>query len=693
MTWRIAVAATIAAAAFAEETKPRPRLWSLQPVARPVVPGAATHRNPIDAFVSARIGAKGLRAAGPAGKTTLLRRVHLDLTGLPPTPAEVDAFLADPNPDAYEKVVDRLLDDPQHGVRYARHWLDVLGYADVDGMIGEAGIHHWRDWVIQALNRDMPFDQFARASIAGDLSANPEDMFATGFLTRAARSPADPQEAIGFAAVENISSAFLAMTVGCAKCHDHKYDPISQRDYYAMKALFDPLLPDKRLLASADEILGRQAVLATWKASQDAIQARMDVITKPYEKRIFEERMTFLPPDVVAVFRKDPAARTDADRKVIKDYETVVTPDARKFRDVMTADETARYEAIRKGLTELRRDPPELPAFWTVRVDPARLAGKNHLYEGGDRAKKGEEVTPGFPFAPKDVVFKGDRRQAFLDWLTAPANPLFARVAVNRLWQWHFGEGLVATPGDFGLMGQRPTHPELLDWLAAEFVERKYSMKAMHRLIVTSDTYRRSSAATPELLSANRAADAANKYLWKYPVRRLDAETVRDSVLHVAGALDTSIGGRSFRGEDIMERRVMSAARTGHYDTRSNRRGIYMGRGADASMNMMPAYLTLFDAEDGHVTCARRERTVTAPQVLFLMNGSLAREASLKLAKRIEARDPAERVELGYKTALGRLPSPAERDHALSYIGDGRPERWDGFAWMLINLSEFVFHP
>ena len=678
-----------------EESKPNPPLWSLRPVVRPNIPGG-TH-NPIDALVARKHQQKGLRPAGPTDKATLLRRVHLDLTGLPPTPAELDAFLSDSAQDAYTKVVDALLADPQHGVRYARHWLDVLGYADVDeGMLAERGIHHWRDWVIRALNRDLPYDQFVRAHVAGDLPGRADDFFATAFLSRAARSPADAGEDVASAAVENISSAFLAMTTGCAKCHDHMYDPISQRDYYAMKALFDPLLPEKRLLASADEILAHEDVLTKWSAEQNAIQARMDVLTRPYEKQIFEERMTFLPAEVAAVFRKDPAVRTPAEQAVVKQYETVVTPDARKFRDVMKPEETVRYEWIRRGQTELRREPPTLPYFWTVRADGARAARKNHIYIGGDRAKKGDEVQPGFPFAPKDIVFQGDRRQAFLGWLTAPENPLFARVAVNRLWQWHFGEGIVATPNDFGRTGQMPVNPELLEWLASEFTARKYSMKSMHRLMVTSELYQRSSVATPELAAANATIDPSNKHLWKFPVRRLEAEAIRDSVLAVAGTLETSVGGRSFRGEDINERRVMSAVRTGHYDKRDKRRGIYMGRGSDASMNMMPAFLTLFDAEDGHVPCARRERSVTAPQVLFLLNGALAQEASRDLAQRLykeAGESPAAKVEYGYKLVLGRAPSASERDAALSYLDSVEPAKVVGFSWMLLNLSEFVFLP
>lgn len=678
-----------------QDPKPKPALWSLRPVVRPQVETNGV--NPVDQLIARRHQQKGLRAAGRADRATLLRRLYLDLKGLPPTPAEVDAFLADTSADAYTKVVDRLLADPQHGVRYARHWLDVLGYADVDeGMLAERGIHLWRDWVIQALNRDLPYNQFVRAHVAGDLSPRADDFFATGFLSRAVHSPADPGEDLAFGAVEKISTAFMAMTTGCAKCHDHMYDPILQRDYYAMKALFDPLLPEKKNLATADEILRHEEVLARWRAEQNVIQARMDVLTKPYEKQIFEERMTFLPKDVEAVFRKDPKLRTAAEQEVVKRYETVVTPDARKFRDVMKPHETVLYEWTRKGQTELRRDAPALPVFWTVRADAARAARKSNIYLGGDKSKKGDEVQPGFPFAPKDLKFEGDRRQAFLNWLTAGDNPLFARVAVNRLWQWHFGEGIVGSPSDFGRTGQMPSNPELLDWLASEFTAQGYSMKAMHRLIVTSEAYQRAGVVSKELHAANVGIDANNKQLWKFPVRRLEAEAIRDSVLSVAGTLDTAVGGMSFRGSDINERRVMSATRTGYYDKRDNRRAIYMGRGSDASMNMMPAFLATFDAEDGHTSCARRERSITAPQVLYLLNGEFTQVASRDLAERVylEGGASAEaKVNYGYKLVLGRAPSAAERDAALTYLGEGEPARLTGFAWMLLNLSEFVFLP
>lgn len=667
--------------------------WPLQPLRRPEVP--AHGGNPIDAFLERTHREKGLTASGTADKAVLLRRVTLDLTGLPPSTADLDAFLADTSDGAYAKAVDRLLRDPQYGVRYGRHWLDVLAYADVDsGMLGERGIYLWRDWVINAINEDRPFDQFVRALIAGDLSGRADDFFATGFLTRSARvQGAGGGEQMAAAAVEIVSSAFMAMTTACAKCHDHMYDPISQRDYYAMKALFDPLVPEKRVLATAAEVMAMPGLLAKWEAGQKAIQAQMDEITKPYYQRLFEDRLTHLPLEVATIYRKPEAERTSAEKKIAKDYEPVVSLDPRKYRDVMTKEETARYEGIRKGLTELRRDPPALPAFWTVRAGTERAGFKSHIYVAGDPEKRGEDVTPGFPFAPKDLVYKGDRREAFLNWLTAPDNPLFARVAVNRLWQWHFGEGIAGTPSDFGNAGEKPSDPALLDWLASEFAARKFSMKEMHRLIVTSRAYQRAAALPPAQAKANLAIDPKNRTLWRFPLRRLEAEAIRDSVLFAAGTLDTTVGGKSFRAEDIQERRVMSETHRGDYDQRMKRRAIYMGRGHDLSMNMMPSYLATFDAESGHLTCARRQRTITAPQVLFLLNNELTNEASRQLAMRIRsAGDLRAAVNEGYRIALSRPPSNSERDHALSYIGTD-PARLQGFAWMLLNLSEFVFLP
>src|SRR5580704_14241153 len=330
------------------------RLWSLQPVSEPTVPaGVTTSTNPIDAFIAADYKAKGLLPAGKADKLTLLRRVYLDLIGLPPTPAEQQAFLADPDPAAYEKTVDRLLDDEQHGVRWSRHWLDVLRYADLDGLDGSVmpaanGIYLWRDWVIQALNHDMPYDQFVRAQILGNryepktatndfghrsrVEGSVEDTFALGFLARSAVTRDDKDHDVAFAAVETISTAFMGMTVGCAKCHDHKFDPITQKDFYSMKAIFDPLILKNVMLATPAEIFANGERLAEFKKKSAPINEAIDALVGPYRTKLFDERVALLTPDVQAVVRKPEKQRTAAEQKIFDDYYPVLRVDPSKFK-------------------------------------------------------------------------------------------------------------------------------------------------------------------------------------------------------------------------------------------------------------------------------------------------------------------------------------------------------------------------
>ena len=670
-------------------------LWSLVPLrVAPSVPGGPGGGHPIDAFLAASREARGLEPLAPASRSRLLRRVFIDLVGLPPTPAELEAFLSDDAPDAYERVVDRLLEDPQHGVRYARHWLDVLRYADVDGnMPAEAGIYLWRDWVIAALNRDLPYDQFVRLQIAGDrVDSETADRFATGFLARAAHREGHSNHEIAFAAVDTISSAFLGMTVACARCHDHFYDPIKQSEYYAMKALFDPLVLEKEVLADSAEKTAHEQEVVRWNAKQKALQSRLEEISDLYYPALFEERLKILPPEVAAVYRKPAEERSKEEQRLADDYAPVVRIDARKFRDVMKPEETARYEKIRDQLVKLRRDPPMLAAFWTVREDSERRGKKSHILEQGNPSKRLAEVAPGFPFREEQAGLLEEPREGFLRWLTAPANPLFARVAANRIWQWHFGQGLVRTSSDFGSIGARPAHPELLDWLAVEFVRSGYSMKKLHRLIVTSRAYRCDSSGPPAVVRRGDRSDPSNEHYWKFPLRRLAAETVWDLVLSVAGTLDLSVGGKSFRAVSQM-RRSKSKRVIGNYAGGSNRRGIYMGRGHHTSVEMMPYFLRVFDAEDGQDPCPQRRTTVTAPQVLYLLNSELTDRASRDMAEGLRRRsgdDLSAAVEYGYKLALSRTPTEFELSEALRFL-DGDPQRLAVFCWSLMNLSEFLY--
>lgn len=674
-------------------------LWSLQPIRRSELPRTERNfANPIDAFFAVEQKNKNLEAVGPADKLTLLRRVYFDLIGLPPTTSEQQAFAQDASADAYERVVDRLLATDQHGVRYGRHWLDVLRYADVDeNMPAAAGIHLWRDWVINALNRDLPYDEFVRAQISGyrsrtrttmsatgyrsRIDPRPDDLFALGFLARGAVLKRNNGQELALSAVETISTAFLGMTVGCAKCHDHFYDPIKQRDFYSMKALFDPLALKSLTLATADEIVRHGKVLDEYDAKKAAIEGPLDELIEPYRKRLYEERVAMLPPDVQVVLRKPEKARSAAEQKIADDYFPILRIDPPKIREIMPAAAIKEYNKLLKQQSELKK-PEDLPVFWSVEENPARALEKSYILTSGDpeRPQKDKEVGPGFPFAPANLDFREGRRETFVDWLAAPENPLFARVAVNRIWQWHFGTGLHRNAADFGSLGGEPIHRELLDWLASEFVARRYSMKWLHRLIVTSEAYRRSSIGNSELMAANRGIDPDNNYLWHFPLQRLQAEPIWDAVFAEAGNLDLTLGGKSFRPDA-----ANPSAKV--------RRAIYLTRGYRSSQEVMPNFLQTFDVDDGRTSCSRRTSTVTAPQALFLMNSPMIDQAAARLAERLwteSGHEISAAVDLGFRMAFARPPSQSEQLRALAYLQNDS-QRLKGFAWMLFNLDEFIY--
>jgi len=692
------------------------RLWSLQPVTKPAVPaGVTTSTNPIDAFIAADYKSKGLLPAGKADKLTLLRRVYLDLIGLPPTPAEQQAFLADQTPDAYEKTVDRLLENEQHGVRWSRYWLDVLRYADLDGLDGSVmpaapGIYLWRDWVIRALNHDMPYDQFVRAQILGNryrpetatsasgrrtrVEASVEDSFALGFLARAAVTRNDRDRDIPFAAVETVSTAFMGMTVGCAKCHDHKFDPITQKDFYAMKAIFDPLVLKSVMLATPAEIFANGQKVDEFKKKSAPVNAAIEALTGPYQTRLYNERVALLTPEVQATIRKPERDRTPEEQKIADDYYPVLRIDPDKIKEVMSKEEVVKYNALLKQQQGIER-APALAFYWTVEEDRELLKQKSYVLTTGDPKKPEKEnpVAPGFPFQPADMDFRDGRREAFVEWLTAPANPLFARVAVNRVWGWHFGEGLQRVTSDFGLLGGRPSNQKLLDYLAAEFVEHNYSMKWLHRLIVTSDTYQLSSKAEPRQISRNVAIDAPNTYLWHFRLQRLAAEPIWDSIHSAAGDLDLTVGGKSFQLFTPDQKQKIFLPKESITDARTNRRGVYMVRGYIPSTDVMDNFLTSFDVDDGRTPCPVRTQTVTAPQALFTMNGDLVEKESEKLAALVlneSSGDLRAAVTSAYQRTLGRRPSANELDYSLTYIGND-PERMKEIAWLLFNLDEFIY--
>ncbi|MSU35908.1 MAG: DUF1553 domain-containing protein [Pedosphaera sp.] len=673
-------------------------LWALRPIVRPAVPeGGTASKNPIDAFIAKSCRDRGLTTTGPADPLVWLRRVTFDLTGLAPTPAEQESYLEDSSAGGRDKAIARLLGSEQHGVRYGRHWLDVLRYADFDeNMPATPGIHYWRDWVIHAINQDLPFDDFVRAQITGNRAAKrktispeghlsevpprPEDRFALGFLARGATSPGNADYQLSFSAVETISTAFMGMTIGCAKCHDHFFDPIRQADYYSMKAIFDPLVVRPMDLATPEQVFAHGRSVAEHESRLQRVVEAMRRFVAPYHTQLYEERLSALPPEAQAAIRKPEKQRSAAEQKIAEDYHPILRIDPIKMKAIMTPEVIKEYDGYLKQLAALKAPEP-LPVFWTVEDDAKRASEKRYVLTTGDpaRPKLSQEVQPGFPLVTRPPEFRDGRRETLADWLTAAENPLLPRVAVNRIWQWHFGSGLHGSANDFGSLGGAPIHPQLLDYLAAEFIAHRYSMKWLHTLIVTSETYQRASRVTADAAIANQRIDPDNRMYWKYPLNRLEAESIRDALLQAAGTLELHLGGKSF---DM-----------GGTNVSSNRRTAYVQRGYRSYQEVMPAYLQTFDAEDGRIVCPRRNQTVTAPQALFLMNDSLTEDVSKLFAARLAGEFPGDltsAVRAGYRQALGRHPTSTEEVRASTYLA-GDPSRLKGFSWAVLNLDEFLY--
>ncbi len=611
--------------------------------------------------------------------------------------------------------MNRLLENDQHGVRWARHWLDVLRYADLDGLDGSvmpasSGIYLWRDWVIRALNHDMPYDEFVRAQILGNrykpetvtaasgrrsrAQGSVEDSFALGFLARSAVTRNDKDHDVPFAAVETISTAFMGMTVGCAKCHDHKFDPIMQKDFYAMKAIFDPLVLKNVMLATPTEIFENGQKLDEFKKKNAPINEAIEKLIGGYRTKLYDERVAQLTPETQAIIRKPEKDRTPAEQKIFDDYYPVLRIDPSKIKLVMTKEEVAAYDALLKQQKQLGR-VAALPSYWTVEENPELLKEKHYVLTTGDpnRPEKDNPVEPGFPFQPAGIDFREGRREAFVDWLTEAKNPLFARVAVNRVWAWHFGEGLQRTTSDFGLLGGKPSNQKLLDYLASEFVAHNYSMKWLHHLIVTSDTYQLSSKPDRSLLAKNQAADARNTYLWHFRLQRLEAEPVWDSILYSSGDLDLAVGGKSFQLSTPDGKQSIFLPKDDVTSDQKNRRGAYIVRGYIPSTDVMNDFLTSFDVDDGRAPCPIRTQTVTAPQALFTMNNELIEKESGKLADLVLKESSGnihDAVALAYQKTLGRKPTGAELDYALTYLNKD-PARMKELGWLLFNLDEFLY--
>ena len=639
--------------------------WAFQPITKPAlpaVPDAAWVKTPIDAFILAKLTANGLKPSAPADRRTWMRRVHFDLLGLPPSIEDVDAFLYDKSPDAEAKLVEKLLASPHYGERWGRHWLDVARYADSNGLdenIAHGNAWRYRDYVIQAFNSDKPYDQFLREQIAGDLlpptndTVRREQLIATGFLVLGPKVLAEPDERkmeldIVDEQIDTLGRSVMGLTLGCARCHDHKFDPISMPDYYALAGIF-----------TSTKTMDSFTKIAKWHehpiGSPAEVQRQVD-----YNAKI---------------------ARVQNSIKVLKPK--------------IDTDAKVEVKKLQAELAALIKAPVVEPSAMGVTEG---ITADAPLLRRGNPTQPGKPVTRRFPTVltrdnAVSLPVKQSGRLELADWLTRPEHPLPARVMANRVWRWHFGQGLVRSVDNFGLIGEKPSHPELLDWLATEFTNSNWSVKHLHRVIVLSATYRQSSLPN----SANLDRDADNQLLWRFAPHRLEAEAIRDSLLAVSGQLDRTMGGPSIT--HVKNREFFfdhtSTDKT-NYDSR--RRAVYL----PVVRNNIYDLFQLFDSTDGTVINGNRITTTVATQALFWMNSEFVTDRSHKFAEQLlkDKLLDAERVKAAYLRILNRAATEDETANALGYVssfkqkfaGDAAElKAWQSLCRVLMASNEFIY--
>ena len=635
--------------------------WSFQPLGQPAPPGvtgaaARWVRGDLDRFVAAKHAEHGLAPAPPAGREEFARRVHFDLHGLPPSPEAVAAFVADPRPDAEERLIDALLASPRYGERWAQHWLDLVRYADSDGYRGDflrPAAWRYRDWVVRSLNADKPYDRFVREQLAGDESApgDPEVLLGTSYLRNGIyewnqRDVRGQANLIVDDITANVGEVFLGLSYQCARCHDHKFDPILQRDYFALRAFFEGVLWRSDLrLGTAEERTAHAGRLAAWEGATREVRAEIEALVGPERDRLVQRAHERFTDDIRAMLDTPPARRTPLEHVLATLAHRQLEYEVERYepqKALRTPEAKARYAELQLALGRFEHLRPEpLPEAF-VATDAGREAPPTILRgrRGGER-----EVAPGFLTVlnpgPPEITAQAHstgRRTALAAWITRPDHPLATRVIVNRVWQHHFGRGLAGTPNDLGKLGERPTHPELLDWLARRFVAGGWSLKALPREILLSATYRQTARISPDATAAR--LDPANRFLWRFTPRRLDAEQARDAMLAVSGELDLSAGG---------------PPADAHL---SLRRSLYTTRRRNAPNE----FLRVLDAPAGFTSSAERQVTSTPLQALLFANG----DWPLARARRIG--ETAAGPEAVWRAVLGRAPDPGERARAVEFV-------------------------
>jgi mono/diheme cytochrome c family protein len=701
--------------------------WSFQPVKRPAMPtvkSSAWTRNAIDHFILARLEKEGIAPSPEADKGTLIRRLSLDLTGLPPTPAQVDEFLRDATPQAYERLVDRLLDSPHYGEHQARYWLDAARYADSNGFTIDAprSIWKYRDWVINAFNSDLPFDQFTIQQLAGDLLPKPttDQLVATGFHRNTMINQEGGIDVEQFRIesvvdrVNTTGTVWLGLTIGCCQCHDHKFDPIAQREYYQFFAFFNNCdEPNLEILSPADEARRKQVreALASVEEQLKHLDPTSEDAVEKWERSLNDENRHLVPKKIADIFLVAPNGRNAKQKQTLEAaYRNndltrhVVGGLSNPIGAVLNTEVLlARNELVKARETLKKREPT---AVTTMAVRERKTPRETYVMLGGDFTRKGRTVMPGFP-AAIGATPQAKNRLDLAKWIVDPKNPLTARVAVNRCWGQVFGIGIVETENDFGTQGSPPTHPEMLDWLASEFVARGWSVKAMQRLIVNSATYRQSSHVRPDL----ERVDPRNRLLARQSRLRVNAENVRDVALAASGLLSPKVGGPS----------VFPPQPDGVYRFTQIDKGWKASAGEDRYRRGMYTYfwrsaphpeLVTFDAPDASVSCTRRNRSNTPLQALTLLNDAGFYEYAQGLAARINreaAGDDTAKLNYAFRICLAREPSVKELARLQAFLAHQQsdlvdkpdeakklspdaPERaaWVMVARVLLNLDEFI---
>jgi mono/diheme cytochrome c family protein len=690
------------------------QFWSFRPVARPVLPivkDTAWVRNPVDAFVLAKLEASGLKPAPPAAKGALLRRVTYDLIGLPPSPEEVKAFLADHSPDAYENVIDRLLASPHYGEHWARHWLDLVRYAESNSFERDGAkpnVWRYRDYVIHSFNEDKPYPQYIREQLAGDELETPtaETLIATGYyrLGQWDDEPVDRVQAL-YDELDDIiattGQVFLGLTVNCARCHDHKIDPFPQRDYYRLLAFFHGL-----------QRYGDRSPESVAKASLRPIATAIDQGRQRQEVEVHQQKLSAVREQMKTIEDSVGPRLEGGERDDFKQEASRMAILKKHVPDLLSQETFNRYLALRRELRALERKKPSAMAEALCVTEIGSTPRETFVLSRGNPQAKAEKVEPGFPSVLSACVSRSEntreretqaesktsgRRRILADWIASPENPLTARVLINRLWQYHFGRGIVRSSSNFGYQGMPPTHPELLDWLASELVARGWKLKAMHKLLLMSSTYRMSSQPDASAL----AKDPENDLFWRFEPRRLAAEEVRDSILAICGNLNLQkMGGPSVY--PVIPREVLAGqSQPGNGWGNSppedrNRRSIYI----HVKRSLAVPLLAAFDTPDPDGSCPVRFTTTQPAQALGMLNSDFSNEQAKVFAEDLQkaGAEPAAQVRFALWRTLQREPSATEVERGVRFMQRMRKEHdfapeeaLRSFCLLALNLDEFFY--